>query len=77
MPRKTPKAKSMIKALAEWAVDDALASREKFPGKKRRRLPRSHYKQDLKKSKPPKAPQTAKGKPRSGPRLVGGKDVKE
>ena len=54
MPRKTRKAKPMITALAEWAVDDALANHDQFAGKKRRRLPRSFYKQELKKSRPTK-----------------------
>lgn len=65
MPRKAHKAKPMIKALAEWAVDDALASREKFPGKKRHRLPRSFYKQKLEKSTPPKASRPAKRNPKT------------
>lgn len=64
MPRKTHKAKPMIKALAEWAVDDALASHDQFPGKKRRRLPRSYYEQELEKSTPPKASRPAKRKRR-------------
>ena len=52
MPKKT--AKPMPRALAEWAVDDALAAREKFPGKKRSRLPREYLKQELAKSAPPR-----------------------
>lgn len=68
MARKTQKAKPMVKALAEWAVDDELASREKFPGKKRRRLPRSFYEQELEKSTPPKASRPTKGKRRENNR---------
>ncbi len=41
MPKKPKeKIKPMIRTLAEWAVDDALKMREKYPGKKRTRISR-------------------------------------
>ena len=49
----------MITALAEWAVDDALAAQDQFPGKKRTRLPRETYKKELTKAA---RPRKAKGK---------------
>lgn len=45
----------LIKVLAEWCVDDALAMAEAFPGKKRPRLGRAYYSEELGKSKPRKS----------------------
>jgi hypothetical protein len=50
----TKKISPMITALAEWAVDDALAAHDQFPGKKRSRLPRKFYKDQLANETPPK-----------------------
>ncbi len=54
MAQKSPKLKPMIAALAESVVDDALAARDQFPGKKRKRLPRASYEKELTESAPPR-----------------------
>ena len=54
------KVKPIIKALAEWAVDDALDTHDLHSGKKRKRLPRDHYKKQLAKNTPAR-PQSRKG----------------
>ena len=50
---KAKKVRPIIQALADWAVDDALASHDKgYPPRKR--LPREHYKKKLAEEAPAK-----------------------
>ncbi|NIA69886.1 hypothetical protein HBA54_14875 [Pelagibius litoralis] len=50
---KAKKVRPIIEALAEWAVDDALASHNKG-FRQRKRLPREHYKNKLAEESPTK-----------------------
>ena len=51
---KTQKVRPIIQKLAEWAVDDALASHDAgYPPRKR--LPREHYKKRLAEEAPARA----------------------
>ena len=64
MPRKREKLSPLIRAMAEWAVDDTLAAHDAGLPQGRKRLPRSHYRSELTKRTPDRAKPKRKTKAR-------------